>query len=323
MSKALTRQEVSLVEQIKEQTKQGNIDNISRTVFYKKFYERNREIRWAFLASMVSRNAGWNMTDLVTNSYREILNEEIRSLLFLTYERANWLIFSDAYPQLLIYEQSKKLGIPLFDLLTHFGVSKFMVKEWKRFWTKHHSDRLVISQIINEQHVIEGPVLNDPFYKKNVFQSLPYKLQDILHFSSVIFPTMSGKLYGFSVHQFTKVKERVKVGKYLYWLLFYSRESELFNQFSLHTEHTGSRNDYEKYREKHIRITPELRGTFPIISHHKSALPDWYISTYDVLPFYKKVFIPKKYELTKWLIKKNFELSLLATVQHKLTRGGN
>lgn len=39
-------------------------DNISRTVFYDQFYLKHKEIVWGYLASFVSRNAGWNMTDL-------------------------------------------------------------------------------------------------------------------------------------------------------------------------------------------------------------------------------------------------------------------
>ncbi|GAA3327359.1 hypothetical protein GCM10020331_066980 [Ectobacillus funiculus] len=46
-----------------------NRDNISRTHAYKEYYLRNCEIRWSFLASMVSRNAGWNMTDLEGKYY--------------------------------------------------------------------------------------------------------------------------------------------------------------------------------------------------------------------------------------------------------------
>ncbi|MGR5913912.1 DUF2515 family protein [Bacillus pacificus] len=54
---------------------------------------------------MVSRNGGWNMTDLkgiyIRNCY---LRRSIYFLFFL--ERSNWLIFQDVYPQFLLYEQS-------------------------------------------------------------------------------------------------------------------------------------------------------------------------------------------------------------------------
>ncbi|UTW69707.1 DUF2515 family protein [Anaerobacillus sp. HL2] len=49
-----------------------------------------------------------------------LLPKKYPEVLFLTYERANWLIFSDAYPQLLLYEKSKQLQKPCFHLLKFF-----------------------------------------------------------------------------------------------------------------------------------------------------------------------------------------------------------
>lgn len=77
---------------------------------------------------MVSRNAGYCMTDLKGVWFQKLLDEKTRKALFLTYEDANWLIFSDAYPQLMIYEWSKTAGKPLFHLLDAFYVSAFMKK---------------------------------------------------------------------------------------------------------------------------------------------------------------------------------------------------
>ncbi len=53
-----------LLSRIERQTKAKNADNISRTNAYKSFYDRHPEIKWSLLASFVSRNAGWSMTDL-------------------------------------------------------------------------------------------------------------------------------------------------------------------------------------------------------------------------------------------------------------------
>jgi hypothetical protein len=318
MESSLTAFEWQLIRTIKEKTTIGNLHNISRTVCYEDFYQRNKEIRWAFLASMVSRNAGWSMTDLETNVFRQLLKSHQRKLLFLTYERANWLIFSDAYPQLLIYEASKKEGKPLFHLLKHFGVSSFIISAWKSFWNEKNIDLLVISQIINEQHVIEKPVIQHRFFKKKVFQSFSYRMQDLLHFSVVIFPALDGELYGFSVHDFTDVKERVKIGKYLYWLLFYAKERERFHIFSSKTVPTGSRKDYEQYRNKVIRVTPTLLDTFPIISHNKRNDADWYNEKMKLTSFFDNIKYPKKYHISHWFEKKQYELSLLATIQHKL-----
>lgn len=41
-----------------------------------------------FLASMVSRNAGWNMTDLEGRYYATVLPQTVKTFV-LTYEEAN------------------------------------------------------------------------------------------------------------------------------------------------------------------------------------------------------------------------------------------
>jgi hypothetical protein len=148
-----------LVYYILNETKAQNVDNISRTKAYERFFRTYPEIKWAFLASIVSRNAGWNMTDLTIHPFRTLLGERERNHLFLTYDRANWLIFSDAYPQLLVYQFSKKFQKPLFHLLAQFKVSEFMVKEWNHFWKTKDEYRLMAALIINEQQVIDESVI--------------------------------------------------------------------------------------------------------------------------------------------------------------------
>lgn len=103
-----------IVHNILSETNSQNRDNISRTVSYASFYKRNPEIRWAMLASLVSRNAGYSMCDLKGDWLPRMLSADTRKHLFLTYERANWLIFQDAFPQLLLYEYSKQQRIPFF-----------------------------------------------------------------------------------------------------------------------------------------------------------------------------------------------------------------
>lgn len=103
-----------LIDYIKQQTADHNENNIKRTKAYLSFYNRFPELKWSLLASFVSRNAGWNMTDLQSETYQNILNEDKRHALYLTYESINWYIFQDAYPQLLIYQLSREKKTPLF-----------------------------------------------------------------------------------------------------------------------------------------------------------------------------------------------------------------
>lgn len=69
---------------ITNKTSVHNRDNITRTNAYFTFYRKFPEIKWAFLASMVSRNAGWNMTDLCMTPFRYLLGKRERERLFMT-----------------------------------------------------------------------------------------------------------------------------------------------------------------------------------------------------------------------------------------------
>lgn len=48
------------------------------------------------------------MTDLEGEYYSNLLSQTVKRRLFHLYEKANWLIFLDAFPQLLLYEESKR-----------------------------------------------------------------------------------------------------------------------------------------------------------------------------------------------------------------------
>lgn len=275
-NKPLSLEKIKYIHLILAETKKKNADNISRTKAYLDFFVMYPEITWAFLASMVSRNGGWNMCDLEGKWFPKILSKNVRSLLFMTYERANWLVFHDAFPQMLLYHYSTKINRPMFHLLHFFNVSSFMENEWNVFWRERNQKRLMISLIINEQNVIQKPVIEHPVYRERVFQSFFFSMQDWLHFSSVLFPTCNGDLYGASVNGFRKVDNRINLGKRLANILFFPHLFPFFLEFALTTEHTGSRFDYEQYFNiRKQRDTPFLRLTFPVIPHHIHDLHDW------------------------------------------------
>lgn len=268
--------EKKLFRQIQMEVYQHNLDNISRTDAYLTFFHKYPEIKWSFLAHMVSRNAGWNMGDLEGKWFPQVIAQEKRLQLFQTYERANWLIFQDAFPQLLLYHYSTKKRSPMFHLLRYFHVSQFMVQEWQRFWERGDQERLLIALVINEQNVIQNPILRQPFYRKRVFHSNLFTFQDWLHYSCVLFPTIYGELYGASVNGFTSVDKRIDLGKRLAKILFEDALFPRFFEFALTTEHTGSRFDYEQYlHPMYIRTTPKLRTRFPVINHHIQQHEDW------------------------------------------------
>ncbi|WP_233275018.1 DUF2515 family protein [Calidifontibacillus oryziterrae] len=301
--------ENKIVAYIRDTTIKGNIDNITRTKLYQQFFFRNPEIEWAFLASMVSRNAGWNMTDLRGVWFPKMINQSLRDQIFFTYERANWLIFLDAFPQLLLYEICKRERTNHFYLLQYFRVSLFMQNEWQRFWEQKDRKRLLTALIVNEQNVIQKPVIEHWYYKRKVFHSLPFLFQDWMHYSCVLFPTVDGELYGFSVHDFSDLNERIELGKKLAWLLFHHHYFSQFKKFAQWTEHTGSRYDYEQYYlTKKQKGTPLLREVYPIVEHERHVFHDWYRKNKSVERWFSTIKPPKKYHITKWFQKKQKHL---------------
>ncbi len=49
---------------ISQETSRHNRNNLTRTEAYRRIYSETPELHWALLAHLVSRNGGWNMTDL-------------------------------------------------------------------------------------------------------------------------------------------------------------------------------------------------------------------------------------------------------------------
>jgi hypothetical protein len=260
------------------------------------------------------------MCDLEGSIFPEILQPQRRKLLFLTFERANWLIFHDVFPQLLLYQYSTKIDRPMFHLLPYFNVSSFIQSEWKKYWKERDRERLTTALIINEQNVIHKPVILHPVYKSTVFHSMIFNLQDWLHFSCVLFPTCGGEVYGASVSGFRSVSKRINLGKRLARILTEPRLFPYFLEFAEKTPHTGSRNDYEQYfKTKTTRKTPILRATFPIIEHNQHEYEDW--SKHRIVsPAW--LHFPARHRhpihLTDWYFAKLNQLELMVSLQKAL-----
>ncbi|UCZ54822.1 DUF2515 domain-containing protein [Bacillus shivajii] len=313
-------EEKGIVRHIQNQTVRMNVDNISRTKAYQKFFKNHPEITWAYLASMVSRNAGWSMADLCSKPYVILLKNDLQRQLFITYERANWLIFSDAYPQLLIYEWSKRTGKRQFHLLEHFHVSKWIIAQWEQFWLTKNEEQLLHALIVNEQHLIQEPVIEAPFFKNKTFHQFVYKWQERLHFSYVLFPTFEGALYGRSIKGFKKVENRIELGKQLGWILMKSPERDKIKQFFLKEEFTGSRQDYQKYINHTFPHTPILRIVYPIIHHEDNRREDWSLKDrFDPdKQLNKLIQLQVKYDLTGWYEKKQTQMMVAAAIENTI-----
>ena len=312
----LSIEEKKLLEEIKIQTKELNINNITRTKAYLQFYNHHPDIHWAFLGHMVSRNGGWNMTDLKGEFLSRLLTKQVQQSFFTFLERGNWLIFQDAYPQFLIYEESRRKNKNLFHLLPHLHISTFMETFWNHYWMKQESSLLTLALIINEQSYLEKRILQNPLFQKKIFHSLEFKLQDYLSLNHILFPFTDRKkscLLGQTLHHFESLHERILLGKRLYSILFQDVQ-QLNNviQWANTHPHTGSRRDYWPHifhdvkeglpdslkmpRIKSCRLTPSsprvyspnLRFVWKNMNHKRAETDDWFQNWKTLYYFIKK-----------------------------------
>ncbi|MFK2826456.1 DUF2515 family protein [Bacillus sp. B190/17] len=305
---SLSKQDQQLLQYIRRQTYQLNRDNVTRTKAYLDFYCLYPEVHWAFLGHMVSRNGGWNMTDLRGDFFSRILNEEKRQVFFTFLERGNWLIFQDAYPQFLLFAESERQKRNLFYLLPYLNISLFMEVIWNQYWRKRDRYLLAIALIINEQSYLEQRIIQNSLFKEKVFHTLEFVLQDVLSVNHILFPyegerESEGKasLVGLTLHHFGSLHERIMLGKRLYRLLFQD-ENQLKKVFrwAVDHPHTGSRKDYWKdvfndvdegvpgtrftrrlkgcqLRNGAIRLySPRLEYAWKNVEHPEAELGDWF-----------------------------------------------
>ncbi|MEH7158542.1 DUF2515 domain-containing protein [Neobacillus drentensis] len=244
-SPKITKADLVLVEQLRTQTAEHNVNNVTRTKAYLEFYLQHPEIHWALLGHMVSRNGGWNMTDLKGEFLTRLLSKKDRVVFFAFLERGNWLIFQDIYPQFLLYKESLKQNKPLFHLCSYLNISIFMETIWNYFWVHQETYILTVALVINEQSYLEKRVVQNPIYQKDVINKFEFILQDLLSFNHILFPYGKRSLAGQTLHQFESLHERVLLGKRLYAVLFKNKERlKKIVEWAKEHPHTGSRKDY-------------------------------------------------------------------------------
>ncbi len=294
---SLTDLDKELINKIRNKTAILNRNNVTRTKAYKDYYLQHPEVHWSLLAHMVSRNGGWNMTDLKASHISALLSYEKTAIMFRFLEKANHLIFQDAYPQLLLYQESKNAGRPLFYLLSEFHVSTFMGAIWSLFWKdRDKKDLLTVSLIINEQSFIEHNLLNNPFFQQKVLSSFTYQFQEKLGFTQVLFPYLKGShtlLTGLGVQQFSNLAKRIEIGKELYVLLF-KNQTVLQGclQYSSEKAHTGSRADYfptvfssEPTVSRKI-YSPTIEASWPDYDHPPVTPVAWFKDIQDASSYF-------------------------------------
>lgn len=260
----LSVQDQRIANDVREQTTQANVNNLTRTQAYLEIFRACPEIHWALLAHAVSRNGGYGMTDLKGEFFPRLASSKQQEDFFAMLERANWLIFQDAYPQLLLYQAGRRLGRNLHHLLTHFHVSTFMTAVWEMFWRNGDSRWLTIALIVNEQHYIEERVVQDPYFQKNVLGTVQFQSQSLLNLTEVCIPYHMGgetRLNGTVVGDFTSLNDRIETGKKLYNILFGEHKAKhQMHRWLQSVHHTGSRADY--WPDVFFRGEPHLAQSY-------------------------------------------------------------
>ncbi|MBS2969277.1 DUF2515 family protein [Metabacillus sp. KIGAM252] len=279
--------ERKLIQRIKSETALNNKSNLTRTQSYLAFHCQYPEVHWALLAHLVSRNGGYSMTDLKSSYIGPLLHPNEKNELFHLLELINAAIFLDAYPQLLLYEESKKKNRNFFHLLPAFRVSAFMKPIWSWFLQTGNSAVLTMALITNEQSMIEENILSDQ--TASIFTNLKFSFQEKWGLTNILFPykkhhkQKQNSVAGLTVTGFQSLPERIKTGKKLYYLLFHHRKiHESILAFCKSSAHTASRSDYWPHlfsaSPDPFKLTsPYLADAWPIIPAPECIKKDWFV----------------------------------------------
>lgn len=152
---------MSQLERWLSETAERNVDNVARTDSYLALYAwtrvHGRELPWVLMAHLVSRNAGYLMTDLARQldgkAGADAALAAAMQNLFGLLERANFVIFEDAWHHVL----SHLLGRPL----EPGRVPRFMIDAWARHDPAEERP-IVLDLVHNEQHMIEHRAVHHP-----------------------------------------------------------------------------------------------------------------------------------------------------------------
>jgi hypothetical protein len=239
-----------------------NRDNVSRTTSYLELYtlarENGVEMPWVLMAHLVSRNAGYLMTDLGV-ALREpdnVFTEDATRELFGFLERANFLIFLDAWHHLLhhLLGRTNALGDE---------TPRFMREAWRAYegavarGVDATLERgLVLDLVNNEQNLIERRVVHHPRFDRA--RAMVAFFEGVGREAPMVLPITDERIV---VGGFAKLDRRIETGRRIFdaVLADRARRDEIF-AWATHRPHTGSRSVYTKK----TRHAATLRDVWPV-----------------------------------------------------------
>jgi hypothetical protein len=230
-----------------------NADNVSRTESYLELYEALRadgvELPWILMAHLVSRNAGYLMSDLARqldgSAGKDAALADAMTNLFLLLERANWLIFQDAWHHTIAHFVRGALTSP--------RTPRFMIDAWARHAAHDDERGLVLDLVHNEQHLIEHRAVHHPHLQAGARLLSAIEIsgrEKPLHFPIADAPEIR-------VGGFASVARRIDAGRRIYDEVVAARRDALCAWARAHP-HTGSREAYGG------KPGPSIRAVWPI-----------------------------------------------------------
>jgi hypothetical protein len=224
-----------------------NVDNVSRTQSYLELYtytrEHGPELPWLFMAHLVSRNAGYTMTDLARalDDERTPREGSMREAIFsfmAMFERANYLIFYDAWFHVLHHLCGRSAELPV-------GRTPTFVREaWPRYETAARvgvdaglERSLVLDLVHNEQHFIEHRVVHNPRYRAG--QQLLAMMESSGREKPLVFPVGDAQI---RVGQFADLQRRIATGAVIFDEVLADRaQRDAAWEWAMQHPHTGAR----------------------------------------------------------------------------------
>lgn len=216
-----------------------NRDNVARTDSYLELYawtrDAGRELPWVLMAHLVSRNAGYLMSDLARQLDGKMGADAALAAamhnLFALLERANFVIFADAWHHVLRFLLGAPLEAP--------RVPRFMIDAWARHAAAPGDERTIVLDLVhNEQHMIEHRAVHHPALEQG------RRLFEVIELSGrekpLIFPADDAP--AIKVSRFSECARRIEAGRQIFDDVVADRDrrDRMFT-WALAHPHTGDR----------------------------------------------------------------------------------
>jgi len=238
-----------------------NEDNIARTESYLELYAYTRanppDLPWVLMAHLVSRNGGYLMTDVANALGRRDSAFAPAALhnLFLFLERANRLIFHDAWYHVVMHLLGRSAG------LAPQRTTEFICAAWPRYEgaaaagvTPALERQLVQELVTNEQNFIERRVVHNPRF--DAARAIVSFVEGIGRETPLALPCYTGEI---RVRSFGRLTMRIATGWHIFDEVLADRaRREAVYAWAREHPHIGSRAVYGG------RPGPTVRQAWPV-----------------------------------------------------------